>query len=80
MRKVVKSLDCCCCKIEIFVPSVSKDQIELMVQFLYNGQFSDLGAEVFTNLVDLLGFPKSMQITKGAPVFPVFMQDVQGIS
>ena len=42
MRELIISMDCNCCKIEIFFPSLSKEQMELMVQFLYSGKIKDL--------------------------------------
>ena len=51
-----------------------------MVHFLYNGQVSDFGTEeVITNLIDLFGFSKSMQITREELLNPIFMPNLQGI-
>ena len=67
MREVVKSVDCSCGKIEIVFPSLSKEEIYLMVQFLYTGKISNLSenrivlTEVLDNLTKLLGFPNCMQ-------------------
>ena len=75
MREVVKSVDCNCGKIEIFFPSLSKKEIDLMVEFLYTGKISNLSAnesvvsEVLDNLTKLLGFPNCLQSTKGKPIF-----------
>ena len=75
MREVVKSVECNCGKIEIYFPSLSKEEIYLMVQFLYTGKISNLSAnkyvvaEVLDNLIQLLGFPNCMLSTKGTPYF-----------
>ena len=85
MRDVVKSIDCNCCRIEIFFPSLSKEQIDLMVQFLYTGKISNLSAnrvvvsEVLDNLTKLLGFPNCVQSTGGLPVIPIFMKETKTI-
>ena len=81
MREVVNSVDCNCGKIEIFFPSLSKKEIDPMVEFLYTGKISNLSAnesmvsEVLDNLTKLLGFPNSLQITMGKPVLPFFMKE-----
>ena len=85
MREVVKSVDCNCCKIEIFFPSLSKVEIDLMVQFLYTGKISNLSAnrtvisEVLDNLTKLLGFPNCLQSTRGKPVVPIFMKETNTV-
>ena len=85
MREVVKSVDCNCGKIEIFFPSVSKEEMNLMVEFLYTGKISNLSAneivvsEVHDNLTNLLGFPNCMQSTKGTPVVPIFTKKTKTI-
>ena len=85
MREVVKSVDCNCGKIEIFFPSVSKEEINLMVEFLYTGKISNLSAneivvsEVHDDLTNLLGFPNCMQSTKGTPVVPIFTKKTKTI-
>ena len=61
MQEIVKSLDCCCCKIEIMCPSLTKQDLELMVQFLYSGKISYLNKNCMPDLIsiltDILGFP-----------------------
>ena len=32
--------DPCCCKIEIFCPSIAKEKLKIMVDFLYSGKIS----------------------------------------
>ena len=85
MREVVKSVDCNCCKVEIFFPSLSKQEIDFMVQFLYTGKISNLSAnrtvisKVLDNLTKLLGFPNCLQSTKGTPVVPIFMKETKTV-
>ena len=66
MKEMAKSVDCCCSKIEIFFPSLTKDEIELLVKFLYNGEIicndKIVACKVLSNLTDILGFPSSMNI------------------
>ena len=61
MCKLVQSFDCCC-KIEIIFSSLSKNELELVVQFLYNGQIScsdkTTSIQVISNLKEILGFPE----------------------
>ena len=68
MREVIKSSDCCCCKIEIFFPSLAREELEIMTSFLRNGEitYSDQSVvtKVYSNLTKLFGFPKSMTFKK----------------
>ena len=61
MQEIVKSLDCCCCKIEIMCPSLTKQDLEIMVQFLYSGKISHFNQNcmpaIIGILTDILGFP-----------------------
>ena len=66
MREMLKSMDCCCCKVELFFPTLAKEDLEVMVNFLYNGKIicrnrSDL-CRVVVNLTQLLGFPNYMDL------------------
>ena len=86
MREVVKSVDCSCGKIEIVFPSLSKEEIYLMVQFLYTGRISNLSekrtvlAEVLDNLTKLLGFPNCMQSPKGIKTVQNVFEEVDRVS
>ena len=79
MREIVKSLECCCCKIDILFPTVPKEHLQLIVQFLYTGQISNLSgdkkivSQVLKSLTEL-GFPKCLNNKNGTPVLPVLMQ------
>ena len=68
MCELIKSSDCCCCKIEIFFPSLAKEELEIMTSFLCTGEitYSDQSVvtKVFSNLTKLFGFPKSMSFKK----------------
>ena len=86
MREVVKSVDCSCGKIEIVFPSLSKEEIYLMVQFLYTGKISNLSenrivlTEVLDNLTKLLGFPNCMQSPKGIKTVQNVFEEVDRVS
>ena len=71
MQGLVKSLDCCCTKIEVIFSSVTIQELDLMVEFLYNGQFSCnckyLAARVISNLQEFLGFSKNLSISYVEP-------------
>ena len=57
-----------CCKIEIFCPSIPKEELEIMVQFLYSGriycQDQNLVPKICKNLTQLFGFPPVMKFIK----------------
>ena len=64
MREMLKSMDCCCGKVELFFPTLPKEDLDVMVNFLYNGRIicrnrSDL-CKVVVNLTQFLGFPKNI--------------------
>ena len=66
MHEMLKSKDCCCCKVELFFPTLAKEDLEVMVNFLYNGRIicrnrSDL-CKVVVNLTQFLGFPNCMDL------------------
>ena len=64
MCDIVRNSDCC--KIEIIFSSLLKEELGLMVEFLYKGQIScsdnTVATQVISNLQELLGFPKDMNI------------------
>ena len=53
--------DTCCCKIEILCQSISKEELKIMVDFLYTGNIScdnaSLGISTCKNLNTMFGFP-----------------------
>merc|ERR1711976_602686 len=55
-------------KIEILCPGISKEELEIMVNFLYTGQISSheetKSYEVCLNLTNLFGFPKEWNLDK----------------
>ena len=61
--EMVKSVnvDSCCSKIEVLCPSISFEELEIMVQFFYSGRVScqdqEIGYQVSKNLTELFGFP-----------------------
>ena len=66
MREMLKSMDCCCGKVELFFPTLPKEDLEVMVNFLYSGKIicrnrSDL-CKVVVNLTQFLGFPNCMDL------------------
>ena len=68
LRELIKNSDCCCCKIEIFFPSLAREELAIMTSFLCNGEitYSDQSVvtKVYSNLTKLFGFPKSMTFKK----------------
>ena len=75
MQGLVKCFACCCNKVEIIFPSVPIEELDLMVEFLYNGQFSCnqqyLAARVISNLQQCLGFSKFIDISEAQNVSSV---------
>ena len=69
MWAIVKSakLDCCR-KLEIMFPTLSKDALDQIVTFLYNGQIvcndQNDGTKALKNLTTLLGFPENMNFSQ----------------
>ena len=57
-----------CCKIEIFCPSILKEELAIMVQFLYSGriycQDQNLIPKICKNLTQFFGFPPVMKFIK----------------
>ena len=53
--------DPCCCKIEIFCPSIAKEKLQIMVDFLYSGRTSCddkvIAIQACENLNKMFGFP-----------------------
>ena len=68
MQGLVKSVACCCNKVEIIFPSVPIQELDLMVEFLYTGKFSCnqqyLAARVISNLQECLGFSKFIDVSE----------------
>ena len=69
MCDIVRNSDCC--KIEMIFSSLLREELELMVEFLYKGQIScsdnTFADQVIANLQELLGFPKYMGIITDQP-------------
>ena len=61
MRRMLKSANMDNFKIEIMVPSVSKEELEIIIKFLYTGKIycpdQTVANLVFNNLTELFGFP-----------------------
>ena len=55
-----------CCKVEIFCPSLLKEDLEMIVKFLYNGKIfckdQTVVSKVCKNLNQLFGFPSIMKL------------------
>ena len=69
MLAIVKSAKFDCCrKLEIMFPTLSKDALDQIVTFLYNGQIlcnnQNDGTRALKNLTTLLGFPESMNFSQ----------------
>ena len=63
LRRMIESLnmDFCCSKIEILCPSLSKEELGAIVQFLYSGKISRFDqafeSKLSNILTELFGFP-----------------------
>ena len=57
----------CCNHMDIMIPSLSKYDLEYLVEFLYSGQIScsdqETVSKVVSNLSKFLGFPDSMDLS-----------------
>ena len=80
MLEILKSSNCCSCKIEIFFPSLQKEDLKDMVKFLYTGEITYKDQrdvhEVLVNLTNFLGFPipSDMTIKRNVPI-PQFVHE-----
>ena len=64
MLAISKSAENCCDKLEVFVPSMQKEELEEVVLFLYSGKISqDDKGNVLENLINVFGFPENMNLT-----------------
>ena len=68
MRSLAKSIDYRSQKLEIIFPSLSIEDLDAMVEFLYTGQISCTDSNhvtrLISNLQDFLGFPNFMDVTQ----------------
>ena len=68
MRDIVKNFDCCCNNIDIIFSTIKKNQLELMVQFLYKGEIictdQSIATEVTSIIEKILGIPMDMNKTQ----------------
>ena len=64
MHNILKSCECYCSKIEIIFPSIPIEELDLMIEFLYTGQFScnlqNIAKKTISNLEEYLGFSNIM--------------------
>ena len=65
LRRMIKSfnMDSCCSKIEILCPSMKKEELVAIVQFLYNGKIirtdhTKVASQFSSFLTELFGFPQ----------------------
>ena len=61
MRKMLKSVDMDYCKIAILCETVSKEELDVIVKFLYHGEICcsdhNVAVQVSKSLKNLFGFP-----------------------
>ena len=61
LRRMLKSANMDNFKIEIMIPSISKEELKNMINFLYSGKIycpdQTFANQVFDNLIELFGFP-----------------------
>ena len=61
LRRMLKSANMDNFKIEIMIPSISKEELKSMINFLYSGKMycpdQTFATQVFDNLTELFGFP-----------------------
>ena len=67
MHNILKSCECCCSKIEIIFPFIPIEELDLMIEFLYTGQFScnsqNIAKKTIFNLEEYLGFSNIVDLT-----------------
>ena len=61
MRKMLKTIEIDENKIEIFCPSCTKEELEIIVDFLYSGELycmdQSVASQIFDYLTECFGFP-----------------------
>ena len=63
MRKILSSTNCCTSDIDILCPSLLKEELEEIVQFLYIGQVSyENETNIIDDLTQLFGYPDHMDL------------------
>ena len=63
MRKILASTNCCTSDIDILCPSLLKEELEEIVQFLYVGQVSyENETNIIDDLTQLFGYPDHMDL------------------
>ena len=63
MRKILASTNCCTSDIDILCPSLLKEELEEIVQFLYVGQVSyENETNIIDDLTQLFGYPEHMDL------------------
>ena len=63
MRKILSSTNCCTSDIDILCPSLLKQELEEIVQFLYIGQVSyENETNIIDDLTQLFGYPDHMDL------------------
>ena len=59
-------MNCCSCKLEIIFP-LSKEELEIIIEFLYSGQITcddkTFTSEILQKLTEIFGFPYNMDFT-----------------
>ena len=79
LRHIIKHANTDCCKIEIMCPSLTREELEIIVKFLYKGKTfcTDEAAaiQVVNNLTCLFGFPSRNFDFNGTIVMPSLFQN-----
>ena len=73
MCEMLKSLERCCSKVEIFLPSLTKEDLEKIVRFMYTGEIACYNrnevCKLAGNLTKLFGFPNHMEYVTKIDIF-----------
>ena len=79
MRQMLKSANMDYCKIEIFCQTVLREELDVIVKFLYHGEICctnhDVASQVSNNLNKLFGFPTKKFKFNGASLFKDELND-----
>ena len=61
MLSILESANSCCEKLEILIPSLEKEELECLIDFLYSGTIpSDDSTTIKENLTTVFGFQEDM--------------------
>ena len=66
MLSILANTNSCYEKLQIFIPSLLKDDLECLVNFLYSGTIPENDEKILQNLKEVLGYPENMAFSSNS--------------